>query len=175
MKTTRFTKRDILRTFPLLCRTRQLEAKCRDFTSAKIRSLSKKEEELRVLLTEKIPEFVKIDIEWKKSRTFGMNPHASVWVRFSDGTSEYFTDGASGCGYDKQSAVVASALNRCARSWIFAKRRSRKKVPYGIYTDSCLYMGAVGMCCYESICDYLGVNLEKIESKTFDRYIFTKK
>lgn len=52
-----------------------------------------------------------INIEWVKSRTWGHNPHATAEVEFHDGT---FTrrDGfrASGCGYDKESTVVADIL-----------------------------------------------------------------
>ena len=51
--------------------------------------------------------FVDISVEWKKSRTWGANP--SVVVRTSDGV---YYGAASGCGYDKESAAIAEALNQ---------------------------------------------------------------
>lgn len=55
------------------------------------------------------PDLVDIDIsvEWKRSRTWGANPTADI--RTVDG---WFSGHASGCGYDKQSAAVAEALNQ---------------------------------------------------------------
>ena len=51
--------------------------------------------------------FVSISVEWSKNRTWGANPTATV--RTSDGV---FSGHASGCGYDKESAAVAEALNQ---------------------------------------------------------------
>lgn len=50
--------------------------------------------------------YIKIEVEWKKSRTWGHNPNAEVWT-----SGGYYNTGrASGCGYDKESAAVAEAL-----------------------------------------------------------------
>lgn len=57
---------------------------------------------------------INIQVEWSRSRTWGMNPHAQAWVCFEDekyGTrSTYGKGSASGCGYDKRSAAVHEAL-----------------------------------------------------------------
>lgn len=54
---------------------------------------------------------VTISVEWRKSRIWGYNPFATVTVY---GTENYgvFRDTASGCGYDKESAAVADALDQ---------------------------------------------------------------
>lgn len=58
---------------------------------------------------------INISVHWAKSRTWGSNPTAEVWVCFSDeknGTrSAHGMDRASGCGYDKRSAAVSGALH----------------------------------------------------------------
>jgi hypothetical protein len=70
---------------------------------------------------------VKIAIDWKKSRMWGYNPHATVWVYYKDTSSR--TEGrASGCGYDKKSAAVGRALAGNAAFLEFLKdNRALKK------------------------------------------------
>ena len=57
----------------------------------------------------------RVSVEWKKSRMWGYNPHATVdaWTVDADGAQECTTTTgrASGCGYDKQSAAIAEAFN----------------------------------------------------------------
>lgn len=57
---------------------------------------------------------INISVNWNKSRTWGMNPHAECWVYFEDaeyGTRSTYSEGrASGCGYDKRSAAVQIAF-----------------------------------------------------------------
>lgn len=69
---------------------------------------------------------INICVNWSRNRTWGMNPHAEVWVCFSDekyGTRSAFSEGsASGYGYDKRSAAVGEAL--CMR----AKKKDGKDV-----------------------------------------------
>lgn len=51
---------------------------------------------------------ISINVEWVKNSTWGYNPHATVYTNTSGAT-----DGrASGCGYDKESAAIAEALNK---------------------------------------------------------------
>ena len=45
-----------------------------------------------------------ISVTWARSRVWGYNPTAEVWPGYTTGR-------ASGCGYDKESAAVAEALN----------------------------------------------------------------
>lgn len=50
--------------------------------------------------------WARISVEWKRSRTWGANPTAKLIMAGSRTTGS-----ASGCGYDKESAAIAEALN----------------------------------------------------------------
>lgn len=52
--------------------------------------------------------FISVSVDWVRSRTWGHNPH--VEVRTNTGT---YTGMASGYGYDKESAAIADAFNKC--------------------------------------------------------------
>ena len=59
-------------------------------------------------------EAVNIWVHWSHNATWGSNPTADVTVYSRTGVNfEGGTGRASGCGYDKRSAAVASALNQC--------------------------------------------------------------
>lgn len=53
-----------------------------------------------------MPDSIRVDEEWKKSRTWGNCPTVEVWMG-----GEYGKGHASGCGYDKESAAAAMACN----------------------------------------------------------------
>lgn len=59
------------------------------------------------------PVTVSISVEWKRSSVWGYNPTATVTIYDSNGWAQY-TGTASGCGYDKLTAAVGSALNQSA-------------------------------------------------------------
>jgi hypothetical protein len=53
-------------------------------------------------------ESITINVDWVRSQTWGYNPHATIYTNNGD-----VTEGrASGCGYDKESAAIAQALNQ---------------------------------------------------------------
>ena len=54
--------------------------------------------------------YLKISVEWHKSRTWGHNPSAEAWTTGDSNGGFYGTGRASGCGYDKESAAVGEAL-----------------------------------------------------------------
>lgn len=135
-----------------------------------------------------------ITIEWKKSRMWGANPHASASVRFHNGSYDS-KDGytASGCGYDKESTVIAAVFDDFLLYKLWSKvpdeltraeRDSQWKVegkaPYGIRAGSYEgidyrgYSGGIGTNCYYNISEYIGGKFERIASgKTFDVYRYT--
>lgn len=51
-------------------------------------------------------DYIRIDVNWKRSSMWGYNPAAEVWTT----GSFYNTGKASGCGYDKESAAIDHAL-----------------------------------------------------------------
>ena len=76
----------------------------------------------RLDAADRAPKFtgLKVDVEWRKSNTWGNVPTAECWV-FGDGPAIYEVDGvyitthhgtgrASGCGYDKRSAAVGEGI-----------------------------------------------------------------
>lgn len=56
-------------------------------------------------------ESVSVSVEWKRSQTWGYNPTATVTI-YAGGKTERFIGTASGCGYDKRTAAIGSALNQ---------------------------------------------------------------
>lgn len=124
-------------------------------------------------------------IEWKKSRMWGNNPSLEAKVLFHDGSferSEGFK--ASGCGYDKESTVIAQAFNKYLKYKLWAlplelrqRAASDQKVPYGITSyqvDHPSFEGGIGTSCYYEIAKHVGGKFEHVASgKTFDVYKFT--
>ncbi len=127
-----------------------------------------------------------ISIEWKKSRTWGSNPHASIKVHYKEPYGEYGGTYAnpetnytcSGCGYDKESTVIANIFNDYLKYKLYEKESENpegKNIPYGIYTGEYkYYSGGIGTSCYYSISEYIGGKFEHIATgKTFDVFKYT--
>lgn len=119
-----------------------------------------------------------INIEWKKSPTWGFCPKAYAKIEYEDGYGESETHRASGCGYDKESTVIADVFNETLKYklWDLAENKDidRKKVPYGIRLDDEYYHyfeGGVGTSCYYRIVEFLGGEMIHVaDGKTFDVY-----
>ena len=131
---------------------------------------------------------ITITIEWKKSRMWSNNPHAEAGVEFHNGTFERrdrFT--CSGCGYDKESTVIASIFNAFLlyKLWAMPPKDikgghgsgDKGPAPYGItnYQPEWRgYSGGIGTSCYYRISEYIGGKFEHIASgKMFDVYKYT--
>jgi hypothetical protein len=123
-----------------------------------------------------------INIIWKKS-IYGMNPHLEVRYETINGIHNYkdkYT--VSGCGYDKESSVIANMLNDIFLNLLIhnldkiLKYKNDNKLPYGIRfykNNGCLpkFEGGIGISCYNEIFDFLGYEFKKVSSgKTFDVY-----
>lgn len=123
-------------------------------------------------------------IEWKKSSQWGHNPNLECEVYYHDGSFErspIFK--CSGCGYDKESTVIADAFNEYLKYKLWEKDMSdNDKNPYGVrkgsYTSSLgnnidyvSYSGGIGMNCYNTIGKFIGGEFKRVASgKTFDVY-----
>lgn len=123
-------------------------------------------------------EKVKITVEWTKSKTWGNNPTATVEVFTNTRRYEYIGT-ASGCGYDKESASVAQAMNQANEllNLIYtAMDEKAESKPYGVndYDTSISFAGGVGMSCYRTICEWLGFKHDETHGKSFDIYTWTK-
>ena len=120
-----------------------------------------------------------IAIEWKRSRMWGSNPRAEARVEFQDGTFER-RDGytCSGCGYDKESTVIAQIFNDFLKYKLYDKalpKRGSDKRPYGLgYYGVGNYEGGVGTSCYPSIAKFIGGKFVTVASgSTFDVFRYT--
>lgn len=126
---------------------------------------------------------LRIDVEWKRSSTWGSCPRAEWRCWFKDGSFMSGSEYASGWGYDKLSQVIADAFNKVAKGMAWRKRNSRKKAPYGICHVGAgadkkynpYFEGGIGASCYRSIAEFLGGKMDWHEGKTWDSFVFTFK
>lgn len=138
-----------------------------------------------LIFNESLPiiESLTINVEWKKSSMWGMNPIAEAYVNGVGGVS---SGSIGGCGYDKQSTAVARVLNQVPqfRKLMFelknkpknAKLKNREVFGYGSgYGILPNFEGGVGVSCYDRIFNSIGYTFQTISSgKTFDVYKISK-
>lgn len=128
-----------------------------------------------------------INIEWKKSRTWGNKPYCEVKVFYNNNQIETYTGSASGCGYDKRSAATAEAFNKCEalKALLYKAENKRLKshsevtrrdfIGYGSgYSSIPRFEGGVGFRSHETILNNLNfkTTLYDESSATYDLYIF---
>lgn len=127
----------------------------------------------------------KIQVEWRKNRTWGANPFAECWLN----NSGYFVSGSiGGCGYDKLSTAVANVLNQIPalkkllytykNDWLASKPEinNRDLLGYGSGYGILPYIeGGVGVSCYPAIFAKIGFEFKHIASgKSFDVFTIEK-
>lgn len=123
---------------------------------------------------------LEIEIEWKKNQTWGMNPVASARWETADGEWHYKENmsSAGGCGYDKESTVVAACCNKVLCGMLWRKQNDEDKAPYGVVFGNWFprFEGGIGMNCYRVIAEFLDGEMEHVASgKTYDKYVFSFK
>jgi hypothetical protein len=124
---------------------------------------------------------ISIVVEWKKSRTWGSNPTATV--RAFRGELIHRTTGtASGCGYDKESAAVANALNanNVVQTLMLSKakdieRKHERDEWYGIKPlgSGRWFDGGVGMSCFTRFFREIGATVREVHTDSSDVYNIT--
>jgi hypothetical protein len=128
--------------------------------------------------TQKPVQRIIFSIEWKRSQTWGSNPTLTAQIKFKDGTHAEATARASGCGYDKESTVIADIFNRYLVYKLYLplhKVRGSEAIPYGIRNnnDYRRYSGGIGTECYTDIARAIGGEFRHIASgKTYDSYVY---
>lgn len=141
--------------------------------------LSKANAEFERIANEPRLKEIEINMEWNNSRTWGYCPRATAYYTTFTGKYGKVSAYASGYGYDKASQVVADCLNQIGRGMIWARRKTRKPIPYGInipkdYIPS--FEGGVGMSSYYDIAKFLGGKMEHTaDAPSFDKFVFTFK
>ena len=135
--------------------------------------------------------YISVSVDWVRSRTWGHNPH--VEVRTNTGT---YSGTASGCGYDKESAAIAEAFNKCdsilkalyklkedglragktdARETACTGVDNRGICGYGSgYSVLPYFEGGVGASCFWSILKDCGYKTSAHHTKHSDFYIIEK-
>lgn len=130
-------------------------------------------------------EHITIKVEWHRSSTWGNNPRAEVW-----GGGCYSVGTASGCGYDKESASIAEAVNANAHIlkalYIAEEKRLKKQknkrpsrrdfLGYGSGYGVLPYLGeGVGASCFVHIFQALGYETTEAHGNIWDFYEFKLK
>lgn len=143
---------------------------------------------------------VSISVEWKRNRTWGYNPTATVTIHAGNRWEQY-TGTASGCGYDKRTAAIGSALNQSAsiKKMLYTVKENGLKNPpetgrfngvgfedpttnnslihYGAgYGVLPYFEGGVGMNSFRGIFEKCGYPCQHSnETRTTDYFFFAKK
>lgn len=120
------------------------------------------------------PASVSVVVEWHKSRTWGENPRARV---AAERVATYGS--ASGCGYDKESAAIASAFNQNPEilKILYDHAEAGETFPYGVDVWAGLpsFAGGCGVSCFYSIFEACGYTFRQVASgKMFDVYEITR-
>lgn len=127
-------------------------------------------------------ELITINVDWVKNPTWGYNPHATIYTNNGDTTEGK----ASGCGYDKESASIAEALNKnndILKLLYTAKNKkmtlkntnNRDLLGYGSgYGVLPYFEGGVGVSSLLNIFRKLGYNIQEHHTNKSDFYTITK-
>lgn len=138
-------------------------------------------------------ESLTISVEWKRSRTWGFNPTATVTYKAR--TWGKTTGSASGCGYDKETAAIAEALNQipeavkalceCKENALEAGQQARAEwndsnanyIAYGAgYGPIPYFEGGVGFSATRAVFEAAGFELtHETHGKHYDFYCFDRK
>ena len=136
-----------------------------------IREAAKFQKKLEAVKAQPKLESLTITIEWKKSRVWGMNPHATGEARTTEGMRLVGTATASGCGYCKRSTVIADLFNQFLRHKLYDQKVISglcKSKPYGIRLCEVggnwlsYFEGGIGEGCYPKISETIGGTWERI-------------
>lgn len=119
----------------------------------------------------------RINVEWKRSRMWGNCPRVSVRVWSRSGEYWEGTGYASGYGYDKESAAIASALRGCP-AWdfeIFHNFKKQKSASHPFYYGKkydlpAFAFGGAGVSCLRQWVDMSGLKWNEAHGRAFDYY-----
>lgn len=122
-----------------------------------------------------LPRSVSVSVEWHKSYMWGYNPAAQVraWNTVTTGT-------ASGCGYDKESAAIAGAMNSNPEIMriLYEHAENGGSFPYSVHTFAGLpaFDGGCGVSCFRSVFDGCGYEWRDVaHGKSYDVYTLEPK
>lgn len=177
-----------------LSREKAVEIAVKRSAADLVKSQAVKLEKLKTAAAARDLTEIVINVEWKRNKTWGNNPTAEVIVV---GEGRYYGH-ASGCGYDKQSAAVAAALNQspAVLKAIYTLKENGLKAGLSDYSKTpctgvdnrniCGYgagydilpafEGGVGVSCFWSILEKCGFAVKGVASgRMFDAYTVERK
>lgn len=135
-------------------------------------------------------ESIDIKVDWNKSKTWGYNAISEVSINYSNFTRDILQGSrTSGCGYDKESTAISSALNqsKALLKLMYTEKNRPSRINkknsdifgYGSgYGLTPHFEGGTGVSCYYSIFKKLGFKFEQVtHGKLYDVYkaVRTKK
>lgn len=128
-------------------------------------------------------QLIVINVEWTKSRVWGMNPKAEIEVQTDKRVYHYQSSRVSGCGYDKESTAIAEALNKSYEvlKLLYSLKESNtdktndKLYGYGISGVLPYFDGGVGVSCYKKNFKSIGFDFKGVaHGKQYDVYQIIK-
>lgn len=132
--------------------------------------LIKEDKNIINILNSKKVKSIQCYTEWKKSYTWGSNPHMIATIVYKDNTTEIRKYTCGGCSYDKYSTVIAYLFNDVLKYKLYEmNNRKLKNKPYGIYIGKYdkYFGGGIGINSYNDIVKFIGgkMNQTYIDSK----------
>lgn len=120
-------------------------------------------------------ESVTVNVEWKRNPTWGSNPTAEVKAWGKEPGLHMTAGKASGCGYDKESAAIATAINgnRQILRAMYDHAERGGTFPYSVYTFAGLpyFDGGCGVSCFRNVFEAMGYKWHNVaHGKTYDVY-----
>ena len=132
-------------------------------------------QKLKEVEAAELPQVINISVEWHRSAVWGYNPSATVAADYRRTYGK-----ASGCGYDKESAAIANALNANpeALKIIYKYVDEGGALPYGasVWAGLPSFDGGCGVNCFRSIFEKCGYEWRTVASdKLFNCYTIERR
>lgn len=124
---------------------------------------------------------IEVKVEWKKSKTWGMNPHAVAYHPGGAATAK-----ASGCGYCKLSTVLAECLDQIPQVQEAALKNEATAKGIGFFDDEvksgrgkarvvtkvrkAFFPAGSGVSSVTRSVESIGGKVEHVSSKTWDYF-----
>lgn len=117
---------------------------------------------------------VTINVEYYHNRTWGWNPTATLI-----GRNDYTSGRASGCGYDKTSAAMSSAMNDSPEIMriLYKHAENGEKFPYSVHTFAGVpaFDGGCGVTCFYAVFEACGYKFRQTANgRTFSGFVIEK-
>lgn len=155
---------------PLAAQEKMLRRFCRKNEAARANMLAK----LQAAADAPALEMLTVSVEWARSRTWGSNPTATA-LAYGEHTVRETVGHASGCGYDKESAAIASALNMSpvVMRVLYDHAERGGSFAYSVHTFAGVpsFDGGCGVSCFRSVFEGCGYAWQDVaHGRSFDGY-----